>query len=843
MAIDYSIAKSYLDAGLSVLPAIKAQKRPNLNTWDCYKNQLPTDKDLHSWFDNNSSGVCIVCGAVSGNLEIIDFDEKGIAYGPWADKVKADPMVAELYPRLVVEQSPSGGYHVIYRCELPVAGNQKLAKTADAKTLIETRGEGGLFLCAPTEGYQLLQGDFQTIPKISAVERNILLQLARTFNAEKPKQAAAVGSLGLPISQPMDAPQTFRRSDAEPEPNGRPGDVFNQTGDIRALLTKHGWTFAYKSGDEERWTRPGKKTGTSATLRNVDGKEYFYVFSSNAAPLESDRSYDGFGLFAALECGGDTSLASDELAKLGFGDRFAPDPFRPQIDFSSLRINGNLPTFQTTPTKTDAKVFLNRRDPENFEDFPLDHLPPITRRYVVEKAKALNQNPAGIATALLTQAGAHIGAGCKLRLGNDRFTAPILWFVYMALSGSGKSPVLNGIKNLVQDRIDELRDEYKERQEIYFEEYKLYEKAKKKGEECKPPKAPEFNRVIITNATYEGLVKATKESGGRILLLLDELVSLFAMMNRTNTPGEAQKWLSGYNGESVTTVRSMTQEINVSDAYWAISGGSTPEKFREFISSSGRDKDGTLSRFIIVWAPEQTEYEESDINLDTLDDMKRVMERLVDFQPPQTGRRRCQVVGLDENTEKAWKAWKRAVFYAKQNSDTDMEVSFISKSQDLLPRIALILHCLYAAEESIAKENESNGRNVTTVDGVTYSDPVRPQMVIPSQIDIETWNAALEITQWLRQETMTCYRMLSLVCPQNVEEKISKLLSLIKDAGPDGVTARTIGQKIRAFRYESGKQLLIPILNQLINDGVIKKKLDKGANGSTVTFYTFNNHK
>ena len=71
MAIDYSTAKSYLDAGLSVLPAIKAQKRPNLNSWDLYKKQLPTNKDLQLWFGSACSGICIVCGEVSGNLEII----------------------------------------------------------------------------------------------------------------------------------------------------------------------------------------------------------------------------------------------------------------------------------------------------------------------------------------------------------------------------------------------------------------------------------------------------------------------------------------------------------------------------------------------------------------------------------------------------------------------------------------------------------------------------------------------------------------------------------------------------------------------------------------------------
>ena len=47
--------------------------------------------------------------------------------------------------------------------EEPVDGNLKLARGirgGKEKTLIETRGEGGLFLCAPSPGYHLVQGAF-----------------------------------------------------------------------------------------------------------------------------------------------------------------------------------------------------------------------------------------------------------------------------------------------------------------------------------------------------------------------------------------------------------------------------------------------------------------------------------------------------------------------------------------------------------------------------------------------------------------------------------------------------------------------------------------------------------
>ena len=187
--ITVETAMAYLAAGLSVLPAIRAEKRPSVGAWKTWAGRLPSEYEVKAWFGNHPDGVCIVAGSVSGNLECMDFDNHGELYEGW--KAKVDP---GLFSRLVVETTPSGGYHVLYRSAAKIEGNLKLARgerNAKLATLIETRGEGGLFLCSPTSGYTAIQGEFAHIPTLSEVEREQLLSAARELNEarEAPKSA------------------------------------------------------------------------------------------------------------------------------------------------------------------------------------------------------------------------------------------------------------------------------------------------------------------------------------------------------------------------------------------------------------------------------------------------------------------------------------------------------------------------------------------------------------------------------------------------------------------------------------------------------------------------------
>jgi hypothetical protein len=218
--------------------------------------------------------------------------------------------------RLVTEKSRSGGRHFYYRCAT-IAGNQKLAKgkkeSAVKKdkekflTLIETRGEGGFSVCAPSDGYTLIQGDLTAIPVITPEERAILLEVARSFN-----ECNEDGAI-CPVSCPKRSAPDVRKA----------VDHFNEKGDIRPFLEKHGWVFQNGTRPtrvpgirEHVISRPGVSHG-SATFNG----QYFYPFSTNSDPFEAERPYTKAAVFAYLQCGKDFLEAAKELKKLGFGQQ------------------------------------------------------------------------------------------------------------------------------------------------------------------------------------------------------------------------------------------------------------------------------------------------------------------------------------------------------------------------------------------------------------------------------------------------------------------------------------------------------------------------------------------
>jgi len=416
-------AQSYIAAGLCVLPADRSQKRPIVGRWSKFRKRLPTSEELSAWFANELDAVCILCGATSNNLEIIDFDAGGELFDAWSDKVRA--AAPGLIEELVIQSTQSDGRHAVYRCASPICGSMKLAQRQmdDGKivALIETRGEGGLFLCAPTAGYELIQGDLANPPVLTVAERDLLLQTAWELNEYLPPvvdgptcltgrqalsenlghkcasspdnshsgdlsaenshkcdypsdnghhasmsedishngQLSADNSNARPISadssdnaacQSHNSHNSACASDnahnpplsAEishsgdcPSNNGvvgrtsrlsvgqggspsnnadRPGDDFNHRGDVRAVLQQFGWVRT-KGGQNEYWRRPGKESGTSATLKD----RVFYVFSSNAAPFEPNRAYSPFAVYTLLHHGGDFEQAARSLRELGFG--------------------------------------------------------------------------------------------------------------------------------------------------------------------------------------------------------------------------------------------------------------------------------------------------------------------------------------------------------------------------------------------------------------------------------------------------------------------------------------------------------------------------------------------
>jgi putative DNA primase/helicase len=148
-------ARLYVSDGISVIPIRPdGSKAPALYHWKLFQERLPTPAELEHWFQGGECGIAILAGRVSGNLEILDFDDRD-TFLHWA-QTRAD--LAARLPQVV---TPSGGRHLYYRLPFPPLGNRKLAERRitdpltgkkGRKVLIESRGEGG-YVVAPGSPY------------------------------------------------------------------------------------------------------------------------------------------------------------------------------------------------------------------------------------------------------------------------------------------------------------------------------------------------------------------------------------------------------------------------------------------------------------------------------------------------------------------------------------------------------------------------------------------------------------------------------------------------------------------------------------------------------------------
>jgi hypothetical protein len=345
-------AVAYLKTGLSFIPiSADGTKQPAFEllplvprgesgvfkrSWGIFKQRQPTRDEVDAWFKERyccpGYGMAVLGGAVSGGLEIIDFDTADL-FEPWAKIVRKK--APRLLDKLVLVETPRPGVHAYFRSKA-CGGNCKLAripirpqgeKKWKAKTLIEVKGEGGYCLAPPSPGechprrtcYTFeTDKDLTQIAVITAKERQILFEAARSFDKWEEHLRE-------------NRPWTQRRSQSGAASGGRPGDYFNARANWPDILQPHGWSLEGDDGGSiDYWCRPGKTSGISATT-NYEDSDLFYVFSSNADPFDQDRAYTKFHAYALLEHDGDFSAAARALARRGYGQRKKRRPRRRSI--------------------------------------------------------------------------------------------------------------------------------------------------------------------------------------------------------------------------------------------------------------------------------------------------------------------------------------------------------------------------------------------------------------------------------------------------------------------------------------------------------------------------------
>jgi len=300
------------ECGLKIIPTGK-DKRPTVK-WKQYQDQQ-SKEDVQKLFKNHAGSMALLTG---DRIEVIDIDSKYFLEQHRIEDVFDLILSAvgeKTYNQLLLTQTQSGGYHVIYYTDVP-EGNKKLASryTLESerknehdkiRVLLETRGVGGYILIPPSEGY-VYDSNIQLdrIPTLSNHQRNSLIAALMSF--DEIEETYTQNKAKTPIEVAGSGKTTI--------------EAFNEAHTPAEMIEAAGWQESYTRGDNVHYVRPGK------TLREGVGAGYskslnlLRVFTSSTQ-FEPEKTYNAFQTYAVLNHGGDYSAACKELYHAGYGER------------------------------------------------------------------------------------------------------------------------------------------------------------------------------------------------------------------------------------------------------------------------------------------------------------------------------------------------------------------------------------------------------------------------------------------------------------------------------------------------------------------------------------------
>lgn len=342
-----NIAAPWFHGGCSVIPIRADGTKSPMFQWKRGEQnfqEIPADLSLvREWFENRwpNAGVAVICGKVSGNLELLELE--GRAYSDeniaLIEQACRERGIYEVWRSLVtqsyVELSPAGGLHILYRItDLPVPGNEKVAtrparddelneserairqqnpQARFTRVLVETRGEGGYVVVAPTGGnchpsgepWITLVGTPGQFIQISWDQRCLIHQAIKSvLHIPDPNEhALAIIPRAQIIERDPNAPLT-------------PVEDFNARSSWHdSWFIEQGWRVHHQDGTEIFWTRPGKDWGdghSASTGVRDGGQDCLYVWStSTGLPVEVPLTK--FMVYAHYKFDGNRSLAARSL--------------------------------------------------------------------------------------------------------------------------------------------------------------------------------------------------------------------------------------------------------------------------------------------------------------------------------------------------------------------------------------------------------------------------------------------------------------------------------------------------------------------------------------------------
>ena len=777
-------ALQYQDAGYNCIPiALDGSKRPAVSTWKPYQTQQASSTELQQWFGTQQLGIGIVCGPVSGNLLVIDFDRDAEqTYLLWMQLVRQQmPTLAD---QLAVVKTPRPGYHVWISCDEQPPAPQVLAYTApeprvlDANTpvldadgnpilapgvLIEVRSSGNYVIApgspsavhASGRNYVWHRGGPGKVPKLSSSQVHTLLDLARQLTRYTPQH----------VTRPESAGTIYQ---GEP----RPGDIYNEQTDLLGLLQQHGWTEHHTAaGDVVHVTRPGKRTsdgasGTVGALRSPTGKPLLYVFSSSASPFDANQTYDAFAAYTLLVHRGDYSRAAGVV--------------RVQLAQQLQQAQ------QQWHTSNSPQV-------QQYQPFPVGLLPEPVAQYVTAHADAIGIDPAFVAVPMLSVLAALIGQARRVQIKNTWKEPSVLWTVTVAESSSGKTPGYMAATAPVlhiEEKLQRIRAHKYQQYLDSIAEWKQAKAAKKDKGMPRPELEPFPDQIAVDDVTMETLTSIHRDNWKGLLLACDELNGWLSSFNlyRSGKGRDVENWLSlNTGGRIIYNRKTDSSRIFIPSTAVSVCGGIQPAVAVKTLYTPAFIANGLAARILSARPPSKVvRWTDKEVDLQTNQTMNTLASKLWALQGTEAS-------GVQQSIDLAFDADAKAEFiqYYEQaaNAAEQMDPDQRNLSLKLRPaaaRLALVFSVVQQVH--------------------TGTDATGP-------VDLACTRAGIELAQWFLSELERNY--LAGMC-EHQTDTLQAHAMWIKEKHPAGIDARTLQQFRRGLESADKARLL---LQQLAEQG------------------------
>ena len=628
----------------AILP-VGNNKIPLNKKWQSVKL---TSQELESY--TNASSYGLVCGTISGGIEVLDIDLKILDTKEERDIYEKDLLsylddnVDNFYKKVAIYRTLNNGLHIIYKAG-NIEGNQKLAKVkGKTEAVIETRGIGGYVQIYPDFHHKGLK--YEEVTKITNEDRSILIECCKSLNEEVKEEI-----------QPKET-----KKEKHQQEGLSPWVDYNERTNVFDLVSNE-FTIVKQLTNHTIIKRIGAESLTSGKIFHDSNCIYLH---STGTRYEAEKLLSPYTIYTLQNHNGDFTASSKDLYNQGFGARFEPVKYE----------------------------FKEEEEPQiKANEFPIEVFPKELQHYIKENKEKLGLVSDFMGSGLLWVASSVIGNSLNIQIKKGWTDNCTVWIACVAPAGVGKSPSIGGVTKTFE-KLNQKEQKLFAKEEKKSLEYKNLDKEEKKYKD--EPKEPINKQFLANDITLEALTGLLSQNPNGVGVLKDELNGWVQDMNKYRDGSDLSFWLSSFNGMPYSSNRKTAGNTFVDAPYVPVIGGIQPSILND-LATSERQESGFMDRLLLSHPKTSVnKFNDDELDEDLIDwysgYVRGIIEQVKGFININSDN---EVVPLIASFNKEAKAEYKRIFNEitdKQNSDDSDEKlkSVLPKMKIYLGRFALI---------------------------------------------------------------------------------------------------------------------------------------------------------